>query len=471
MVNKKIRVNKRLFLIFLLIIISFFSIKFYINKSDNNQNNINSNNNQQIKTYTIKFGQNNALSIENKELSCSTISSACAIKMPNIEPKDGYEVVGWSENKNSTIASYKVGNSYYFNSSKTLYAITKQVVTKKIYTITFESNNALSIGIKSLSCATNSNECSIIMPSITPKDGYEVVGWSENKNSTTATYIVGKNYSFNSNKTLYAITKSTNGFLSGNELIQFKNDNNINKSNDFVVQKITDSVNAIVLTLYYVYDKNEYDLTKLANLRTFSKHCLQYLSRIDTNIIKRVISNGTSIIFFGSYTCDASLVATNKYTYAAYCNSKNRNIVIGYESSRLNNNYYESSIIHEFGHAYDFTLRYLYVNDIGDAITSLSTDQIKNGFINKNGIFVNSNKIINLFLTDSNNQPYSWFDLAAKDAKKLKTWSDFSVYSLNDLLKLAHEYYAEVFQGYYINPNKLKSLGITSYNALLKTIS
>lgn len=77
----------------------------------------------------------------------------------------------------------------------------------KRFVIKYDKENALSIGKLIDSCTTKTKYCDVTLPSITPKKGYEVVGWEAD--------IAGKHYSFkpgiklgiNQNVTLHAITK------------------------------------------------------------------------------------------------------------------------------------------------------------------------------------------------------------------------------------------------------------------------
>ena len=163
--------------------------------------------NSELQEFTINFNKNTASSISATELSCTTIDDSCEIKMPSITPNNGENVVGWSETKDATSATYMPEITYSISKNMTLYAITNKVTTIKKFEVTFEKNTALEIGSTTLSCTTYDTTCEITMPTITVNDGYKVIGWSADKNATTATYLVNNSYSISKNMTLYAITK------------------------------------------------------------------------------------------------------------------------------------------------------------------------------------------------------------------------------------------------------------------------
>ena len=205
----------------------------------------------EAQTFTITFDKNTALSISKTSDSCTTITDSCNIIMPSITPQEGYQVVGWSPSKTSTATIYTPNFSYSIKNDMTLYAITKKNSTPEAqtFTITFDKNTALSISKTSDSCTTITDSCNIIMPSITPQEGYQVVGWSPSKTSTATIYTPNFSYSIKNDMTLYAITKKNSDGESSGEIsgIHVKTSNTatgncvagselviINSSNDIV---------------------------------------------------------------------------------------------------------------------------------------------------------------------------------------------------------------------------------------------
>ena len=156
----------------------------------------------------VVFADNGADSIGFRNQTCYTYNGSttgCTITSPSITPRDGFDVVGWSENLNATTSSWSVGDSKNFTSSKTYYAITK---SKNPIVVTFEKNGASSIGETSKSCYryNGSSNCNIVAPQITPISGFEIVGWSSDIGDRQATWKVGESNSFNKNEKYYAIT-------------------------------------------------------------------------------------------------------------------------------------------------------------------------------------------------------------------------------------------------------------------------
>ncbi len=159
------------------------------------------------KKYTVTFNKNNAQSIEKTKISCVTTTNQCSVKLPNIIAPKGYEVIGWSSKKNDDNAEYDVNQSINISSNKTLYAIIKKIDSTKEFIVTLNKNNAQSIEKTKVSCVTSNASCEVTLPSIVAKNGYEVIGWSDNPQSQNATYKVNQTITITQNKILYAITK------------------------------------------------------------------------------------------------------------------------------------------------------------------------------------------------------------------------------------------------------------------------
>ena len=131
---------------------------------------------------------------------------------------DSFSFNGGEFTKNSSYEITKPGK-YYVEvkdkagniSDKSYIEILNTDFTKenklKTYTATFNKNGATSIGSESLSCTVtgHATSCTVTAPSITRK-GWKVVGWSTNKNATTAEVEQGKTITLTGNKTYYAIT-------------------------------------------------------------------------------------------------------------------------------------------------------------------------------------------------------------------------------------------------------------------------
>ena len=267
----------------------------------------------------------------------------------------------------------------------------------------------------------------------------------------------------------------TNSFtlLANEELKQFKIDNNINKSKNIIVLKTEDVITGALFDVYLVvnFDTSYNDLE---NVRLFSEKLLRELSKIDFSILRLLKKGNTSLILLGSYDCDNALINVGHFTYNGYCNSINRNIVISYRSYVLHNYYLPKEIIHESGHAFDFTLRHMLINDANGGITGLIDSDILHG----------SNELKKLFLFDNGTylygfansmNPYNWFELAKLDTVNIEnSFSEFSLYSIEDLQSSPHEYFAEIFKNYYYSTSTrklIRRLAPTSYRAFETVIS
>ena len=158
----------------------------------------------------IKFEVNGADSISNKIVKCRISTNPkkqkCDVTTPTITAKSGFTVVGWSTNKNGTTSEVKAGDKVTLSTTKTYYAITK---SSSPLTATFDKNRAESIEYPSQSCYrfNGSNSCNITTPTITAKTEKDVIGWSTNKNATTAEVGTSKSLSITKNVTYYALVK------------------------------------------------------------------------------------------------------------------------------------------------------------------------------------------------------------------------------------------------------------------------
>ena len=141
--------------------------------------------------------------------------------------KEGNNIQISNENvlgfKNGYVYAKAVGKSdvtLNYDGQSLTYNVTVEDSTPEAqtFTITFDKNTALSIGKTSDSCTTITDSCNIIMPSITPQEGYQVVGWSPSKTSTATIYTPNSSYSIKNDMTLYAITKKNSDGESSGEI-------------------------------------------------------------------------------------------------------------------------------------------------------------------------------------------------------------------------------------------------------------
>lgn len=152
--------------------------------------------------------KNLTLSIINEEnnnsdtLSCTVynLENDCIITLPNIDSIKT-KVRGWSNNKDKNDLLYTSNQEITINENTTLY----EVNAKELKVQLLDNDNQK---INTISCILepNNNTCKITLPTI-KKDGYEIIGWSNTNNSTTALYKEKEEINIKENITLYPVTK------------------------------------------------------------------------------------------------------------------------------------------------------------------------------------------------------------------------------------------------------------------------
>lgn len=312
------------------------------------------------------------------------------------------------------------------------------------------------------------------------KKGYVFMGWYDDSDYTKGTkYYTDKNISAtNYNKitssTLYAGWKQVD-YLTDSTLTNFKSSNNINSSSNIVISKHPEKIGNINVNVYYVYNDNIFSESDYNLFIKYSEHVLEYASRVDSKIINLLVKNGFEIIFMGNYECDNGSISYKEFIFAAYCNSNNRKITVAFSPNNFNDSYYEGSIIHEIGHDYDITLRYILTKEKQEALTGLTAQQITNGFTSKANVKVPASMLMPLYYFDDNGSPYTWSYLAKNYAVPLKqSLDDFSSYSGDDLSDSSLEFCAETFNAYFWDSEhrqKLKQASPITYNAIEKMLN
>lgn len=126
---------------------------------------------------------------------------SCTITLPDIK-RDGAVVLGWSKNKDSKTAEYKVKSEIVITENTNLYAITKKVVETTFY------RNGANISKNKVVCEyyNSEEECEITTPKIT-RNGATIIGWNTDQNAKTS--LIGSNSKIKvkNNASYYAITK------------------------------------------------------------------------------------------------------------------------------------------------------------------------------------------------------------------------------------------------------------------------
>lgn len=136
-----------------------------------------------------------------------TEGGTCEITIPTVTANSGYEVIGWSTAKKVTTPTNQSGDHINITNDTTYYLITRKSTP---VTVTFEKNGASSVSSTTKKCYKYNGEksCKITSSTITPKSGYEVLGWNA-ANTTSSTWNQNTEATFSVNATYYAITKKT----------------------------------------------------------------------------------------------------------------------------------------------------------------------------------------------------------------------------------------------------------------------
>ena len=143
---------------------------------------------------TAEFRTNDKIdsvdSIENNTCNLTeNKQTTCQVKVPSVEVVDGYEFIGWSTIPNSYEGEKE--NIEISLDKKILYPIVKKIGATHQVTIVEGVEGVKSIDGGDLTCKvedTYNNEeiktgCKVTLPTITPEDGYTVIGWSTDPNA------------------------------------------------------------------------------------------------------------------------------------------------------------------------------------------------------------------------------------------------------------------------------------------------
>ena len=149
--------------------------------------------------YEITYNANGGLHVPSSQVKREGETITLSEMVPT---REGYKFLGWSTNSSATTATYFANGEFSENANTTLYAVWEK--EKAIYTITYDVNG----GTNKPENQTKQEGISIKLSSVIPtRKGYKFLGWSTNKNATTATYAANATFSEDGNITLYAVWK------------------------------------------------------------------------------------------------------------------------------------------------------------------------------------------------------------------------------------------------------------------------
>ena len=150
-----------------------------------------------VKTYTVSYNANGGSRAPSSQ---TKIHDLTLILSNDIPYRSNYEFVGWATNSTASVASYYAGGDYTDNVSVTLYAVWKYC--PETYTVTFDANGgsgAPNSQIKTYGLTLTLSDA------IPLRRNYSFVGWSKDRNATSASYFAGSSYTDNASVTLYAV--------------------------------------------------------------------------------------------------------------------------------------------------------------------------------------------------------------------------------------------------------------------------
>ena len=148
-------------------------------------------------TYTVSYNANGG---SNAPVSQTKVHGVTLTLSSTIPYRFNYEFLGWSASSSATTATYTAGGSYTDNASVTLYAVWRY--KPATYTVTFDANG----GTNAPSSQTKTYGVALTLTTAIPtRANYCFIGWSKNRNATSASYSAGGSYTDNADVTLYAV--------------------------------------------------------------------------------------------------------------------------------------------------------------------------------------------------------------------------------------------------------------------------
>jgi len=120
-----------------------------------------------------------------------------------VPTREGYSFIGWATEVNAPEVEYQAGGSFSADKDTTLYAVWTKMESVTGYNIKYDANG----GIGGPVSQTGSDDKLVISPELPIKGGYRFLGWSTNRDATTAEYQPGDTYEGTKATTLYAVWK------------------------------------------------------------------------------------------------------------------------------------------------------------------------------------------------------------------------------------------------------------------------
>lgn len=148
-------------------------------------------------TYTVSYNANGGSNAPSSQTKVHGVTLTLSSTIPH---RFNYEFLGWSASSSATTATYTAESSYTDNASVTLYAVWKY--KPATYTVSYDANG----GIGAPGRQTKTHGVTLTLTTIQPtRKNYLFLGWSKDRNTTSASYTAGGSYTDNSDVTLYAV--------------------------------------------------------------------------------------------------------------------------------------------------------------------------------------------------------------------------------------------------------------------------
>ena len=148
-------------------------------------------------TYTVSYNANGGSNAPASQTKVHGVTLTLSSAVPY---RTNYEFVGWSASSSATTATYTAGGSYAGNASVTLFAVWKY--KPATYTVSYDANG----GTGAPGRQTKTYGVTLTLTTIQPtRKNYLFLGWSKDRNATSASYTAGGSYTDNADVTLYAV--------------------------------------------------------------------------------------------------------------------------------------------------------------------------------------------------------------------------------------------------------------------------
>ena len=148
-------------------------------------------------TYTVSYNANGG---SNAPASQTKVHGVTLTLSSSVPYRFNYEFAGWSTSSSATVATYNAGGSYTGNASVTLYAV--WMYKPATYTVSYDANG----GTGAPGRQTKTYGVTLTLTTIQPtRRNYLFLGWSKDRNATSASYSAGGSYTDNADATLYAV--------------------------------------------------------------------------------------------------------------------------------------------------------------------------------------------------------------------------------------------------------------------------